>query len=130
MELARLYLQHFLSHKTFADCFTEKKNRQHFHHPTAYYYSRESKSSWYAISHRSLNAGARNARRPENDEFSLVDICQQEIEICKHFREKRLTCRIPAPCRSIPTALAPFSVAIRRMIMQHVVCFSFKANNL
>ena len=33
-----------LCHNSFAECFTEKKNRQHFHHPTAYYYSRESKS--------------------------------------------------------------------------------------
>ena len=58
-----------------------KKNRQHFHHPTAYYYSRESKSRWYAtvsitlpvcIDHRSLNVGVRNACRPGNDEFSLV----------------------------------------------------------
>ena len=56
------------------------------------------------------------------------DICQQETRIRKHFREKRLTCRIPAPCHSIPTALAPFSVVIRRMMMQNVVCFSFKWN--
>ena len=54
------------------------------------------------------------------------DICEQETGICKHFWEKLLTCRIPAPCRSIPTALAPFSVGIRRMMMQNVVCFSFK----
>ena len=54
------------------------------------------------------------------------DICQQETGICKHSREKRLTCRIPAPCRSIPLALAPFSVVICHMMIQNVVCFSFK----
>ena len=47
------------------------------------------------IGHRSLNAGIRNAWRPENDEFSWFivncDICQQETGICKHFREKPLT---------------------------------------
>ena len=56
------------------------------------------------------------------------DLCQQETGICKHFRKKRLTCRIPPHCRSIPTALAPFAVVICRMIMQNVVCFSFKGN--
>ena len=80
------------------------------------------------IGHRSLNTGVRNAWRPENDVsvWFIVncDICQQETGICKHSRKKLLTCRIPAPCRSIPTALAPFSV--RRTIMQNVVCFSFK----
>ena len=49
VKLARLHLQQFLSHNSFAECFTEKKNRQHFHHPMAYYYSRESKSRCYAI---------------------------------------------------------------------------------
>ena len=74
-----------LSHNSFAECFTEKKNIQHFHHPTTYYYSRESKSRWYATAiridyvaclyevsfSRSFNAGVRNAWRPEN-ELSLV----------------------------------------------------------
>ena len=41
-----------LSHNSLAVCFTEKKNRQHFHYPTAYYYSRESKSRWYATAIR------------------------------------------------------------------------------
>ena len=82
------------------------------------------------IGHQSLNAGVRNAWRPENDELVWFivncDICQQETGICKHSREKRLTCRIPAPCHSIPLALAPFSVVIQSMMMQNVVCFSFK----
>ena len=56
------------------------------------------------------------------------DICQRETGICKHSREKCLTCRIPAPCRTIPMALAPFSVVIRQILMQNVVCFSFKWN--
>ena len=56
------------------------------------------------------------------------DICQQETWIYKHSREKRLTCRIPERCCSIPTTLAPFSVLIRRMMLQTVVCFSFKRN--
>ena len=30
VELEKLHLQQFLSHKSFAECFTEKKNRQHF----------------------------------------------------------------------------------------------------
>ena len=84
VELARLHVQQFLSNNSFAECFTEKKNRQHFHHPTAYYYSREraravgmlqqhvSITLPICIGHRSLNAGVRNAWRPENDEFSLV----------------------------------------------------------
>ena len=33
------------------ECFTEKKNR-HFNHHTAYYYSREDKSRWYAAAIR------------------------------------------------------------------------------
>ena len=45
--LERLHLQQFLSHKSFAECSTEKKNRQHFHHHMAYDYRRESKSRWY-----------------------------------------------------------------------------------
>ena len=52
VELARLHLQQFVSHNSFAECFTKKKNRQHFHHPTAYFYSRESKSRWYATAIR------------------------------------------------------------------------------
>ena len=56
------------------------------------------------------------------------DICQQQTGIHKHSREKRLTCHIPAPCRSTPMALAPFSVIIRHMMMQNVVWFSFKRN--
>ena len=52
VELARLHLQQFLSHNLFAGCVTEEKNRQHSHHPTAYYYSRESKSRWYATAIR------------------------------------------------------------------------------
>ena len=137
VELARLHLQQFLSHNSFAECLNEKKNRQHFHHPSAYYYSRESKSRWYVTAIRiyyvvrSLNPGVRNARRPENYDFSLVivncDICQQETGISKHFREKWLTC-MPAPCRVMLTALAPFSVVIRRIMMQNVFCFS--ANDL
>ena len=82
VEFARLHLQQFLCHNSFAECFTV--NRQHFHHPTAYYCSKEraraigmlqqyvSITLSVCIGHRSLNAGARNAWGPENDEFSLV----------------------------------------------------------
>ena len=52
VELVRLHLQQFLSRNSFAECFTEKKNRQHFHHHTAYYHSTESKSCWYATTIR------------------------------------------------------------------------------
>ena len=30
VELARLHLQQFLFHKSLAECFTEKKNKDHF----------------------------------------------------------------------------------------------------
>ena len=83
VELARLHLQQVLSHISCAECFTERKNRQHFHHPTVYYYSRERRSVGMlqqyvsitlpvCVGPRSLNAGVRNAWRPENDDFSLV----------------------------------------------------------
>ena len=52
VELARLLLQQVLSHSSFAECFTEKKNRHHFNHPTAYYYSKDIKSRWYATAIR------------------------------------------------------------------------------
>ena len=82
------------------------------------------------IGHRSLNVGVRKADNLQllSSVWFIVncDICQQETGISKHFREKRLTCRIPAPCRSIPRVLASFSVVIRRMMMQKVVCFSFQ----
>ena len=52
------------------------------------------------------------------------DICQQETGVCKHFREKWLPRCIPWTLPSIPTTFAPFSVGIRRMIMQNVVWFS------
>ena len=93
----------FLSHNSFAECFTKKKNRKHFHHPTAYYYSRGRRAVGMlqqfvlivlpvCIGHRSFNASVWNAWRPENDESSLVylncDICQQETRICRHSRGK------------------------------------------
>ena len=82
------------------------------------------------IGHRSLNADVQNAGRLENDEFSLVyrklRHFQQETGICKHVWEKRLTCRIPAPYRTIPMALAPFLVVICHMMVQNGVCFSFQ----
>ena len=81
------------------------------------------------IGHRSLNAGVRNAWRPENDEFSLVyrelrhlSAGDRDLSTFSE-KKKRLICRLPAPSRSIPTALAPFSVVICRMMMQNVVCF-------
>ena len=52
VELGRLHLQLFLSHNSFAGCFTENKNIQHFHQHTAYNYSRESKSRWHATAIR------------------------------------------------------------------------------
>ena len=68
------------------------------------------------IDHRSLNATSEMSgelKMMSSVRFIVnCDICQQETEICKHSREKCLTCRIPASCRSIPTALAPFSVVI------------------
>ena len=84
LELGRLHLQQFLFHNSFAGCFIENKNRQHFHQHTAYYYSRErarvvgmlqqyvSITVSVCIDHRSLNAGVRNAWRPENDDFNSV----------------------------------------------------------
>ena len=52
MEIAILHLVQFFSHNSFAEWFTEKKNRLHFHHLTAYYYRKESKSRWYATAKR------------------------------------------------------------------------------
>ena len=71
-----------LSHNSFAECFNEKKSRQHFHQHTAYDYSRESKYRWSAkairidyIAHLyrppTLNVSVQNDWRPEN-EFGLV----------------------------------------------------------
>ena len=119
------------------------KNRQHFHHRTAYYQSREQEplvcySNTYRLRCPSVQATDRSMPASEMPGdlkmISLVwfivncDICQQETGICKLSREKRLTCRISVPWHSIPTALAPFSVVIRRMMMQNVDCFSFKWN--
>ena len=50
MELERLHLQQCLSQKSFAECVPQKKNRQHFHHHTAYDYRKEIKSCWYTTS--------------------------------------------------------------------------------
>ena len=130
VELAKLHLQQFLSHNSFAECFTEKKNGQHFHNLSAFYHSRVSKSPWYATAMCIDYSG--RLYRPLITEcwhskcLATRDICQQETGICKHSRENRLTYGIPAPCRSIPTALAPFSVVIRCLMIQNVVCFSFK----
>ena len=87
VDLARLHLQHlfffFLSHNSFAECFTKKKTDN-----TSIILRRITKEERaravgmlqqyvsitlpVCIDHRSLNAGVRNAWRPENDEFSLV----------------------------------------------------------
>ena len=48
MQLERLHLQDILSHKSFAQCFTKKKNRKHFHSYTACDYRKESKTRVYA----------------------------------------------------------------------------------
>ena len=48
------------------------------------------------------------------------------VSVPDHCLSFYFICRIPAPYRSIPTALIPFSVAIRGMMMQNVVCISFK----
>ena len=69
---------------------------------------------------RLWNADVRNDWLPENDELSLVcrELRHLSVgDICSVLRKKWLTCRIPAPCRGIPTALALFSVVIRRMMM-------------
>ena len=143
--LGRLHLQQFLSHNSFAGCFTRNKNRQHFHQHTAYYYSIErarvvgmlqqyvSITLSVCIDHRSLNAGVRNAWRPENDEFSSV------YRKMRHFVSRRpgfvnilgknvLLIIYQHLAISIPLALSPFYVVILRMMMQMVVCFSFKWN--
>ena len=54
VNLARLhnFMQQFLSYNSFTEWLTEKKNRQHFHHPTAYHLSRESKGRWYTTTIR------------------------------------------------------------------------------
>ena len=51
------------------------------------------------------------------------DICQQETGLCKHYRGKMASCRIPAPCRGIPTALVLSAVVVRRMIMELLFVF-------
>ena len=147
VELARLHLQQFLSHISFDECFTEKKNRRHFHHHTAYYYSRGNKSRWYAIAIRIDYVGRLyrppivECRRPKclatwkwwvqfglSRTVTFVSRRPGFVNILwkkkKKKKKKRLT------YRNIPTALAPFSVVIRRMMMQNVVCFSFKWNIL
>ena len=43
-ELESLHLQYLLSHNSIAECFTKKKNKQHFHDHAAYDYSRVYKS--------------------------------------------------------------------------------------
>ena len=46
VELEGLHLQQCLLQTSFAECVPQKKNRQHFHHHTAYDYRKESKSCW------------------------------------------------------------------------------------
>ena len=141
VELAILHLQQFLSHNSFSECFTEKKNRQHFHHPTAYYYSGEGKSRWYASAIR-IDYVAR-LYRPRIVEYRRskclatrnwwvqFGLSQTATFVSKRpgfvniFGKNSLLVVYPEPCCSIPTALAPFSVGVRRMMMQNVVCFSF-----
>ena len=83
VELARLHLQQFLSHNSFAGSASEEKNRQHSHHPTGITTAERARAVGmlqqyisitlpFCLGHRSMNAGVRNAWRPENDEFSLV----------------------------------------------------------
>ena len=48
VQLERLHLQEFLSHKSFAQCITLKKNRKHFHHYTTYDYRKEVQKAFYA----------------------------------------------------------------------------------
>ena len=47
VELQRLPVQQFLSHKSFAGSVIKKRNKQHFHHHTAFVYRRENKGCWY-----------------------------------------------------------------------------------
>ena len=72
----------FLFHNSLAECFTKKKNKQHFHDHAAYDYSREYKSRWSVTTIRmayvahlynpgSLNTCIPKVWRPENDGFSL-----------------------------------------------------------
>ena len=115
VELESIHLQHLLSHNSLAECFTKKKNRQHFHDHAANYYNREYKSRcplkqnvWLTlhihINPRSLNTCIRNVWRSANHDFSLFrhdcDICQQKSWICEHFCEKWFSCRQSKPfCR-------------------------------
>ena len=77
VDLERLHLKYF-SHKSFAECFPEKKNRQHVHYHTAYDYSigllqqYASLTLPVSIRPRSLNADVRNDWRPENDALTMV----------------------------------------------------------
>ena len=46
VDLESVHLQPLLSHNSLAECFTKKKNKQHFHHDAANDYSREYKGRW------------------------------------------------------------------------------------
>ena len=85
----------------------------------------------FYIGHRWLNAGVRNAWRPENDEFCLIYRKLRHLSAGNQDLSTfsgQTSCRLPAPCPSILTALVPFSVVICFMMMQNDVCFSFKWN--
>ena len=64
------------------------------------------------IGHRSLNAGVRNAWRPENDEINMGYRKLRHLPAggrdLSAFSGKRLTNCLLASSRNIPTALAPF----------------------
>ena len=75
VELARLHLQQFLFHDSFAECDTEKKKTDSVSIILWRITTAERARAVdvpICIGHRWLNAGVRNAWRPENDEFSLV----------------------------------------------------------
>ena len=48
VELKRSHVQQFLSRKSYAECFTKKQKRQHYHQHVEHDYRRESKNHWYA----------------------------------------------------------------------------------
>ena len=68
----------FLSRKSFAECFNEKKNGQHLHHHASYDYRRDNKVLVYV----SLTLpGAKDAWRPENSVLFVVN-CITETSPC------------------------------------------------
>ena len=127
---SRLHLQQSLYHKSFAECFTEKKNRQHFHHHTAYDYRSDSKSRWYATARCWYTTGKPFLPRMFTNPGLLltnVAVCDKPFchcQVARHFGRRYSTYAYAVgQCKRyvyhstfcIPTALALSSVVIRRM---------------